>query len=180
MYRYSDLRLEPFSEDYIQLKVDWINDPLNNRYLHYDLPLTVEKTLCWFDRIKNDPSRYDAVVMFEDKPVGLVGIIHIDRKNLKGEFYTIIGDHAYKHKGIGTRAGILCFLHGFYVLGLEKIYAYNEVDNLAGIRANLKGGFTIEGMLRRDLLYEGRKVDQFVLGLLKDSFVIPPQVFVQE
>lgn len=36
--------LRKFTKDDIPKKVEWINNPDNNRFLHYDLPLEEEKT----------------------------------------------------------------------------------------------------------------------------------------
>ena len=57
-------------------KVRWINDPDNNRFLHYDLPLTVEKTEKWYERVSRDPSRYDAVIEADGVPCGLIGVVY--------------------------------------------------------------------------------------------------------
>ena len=44
--------LRKFTKDDIPKKVEWINNPDNNRFLHYDLPLEEEKTHMWFENIQ--------------------------------------------------------------------------------------------------------------------------------
>ena len=44
--------IRKFDKKDIPNKVNWINDPRNNAFLHYDLPLEIEKTEVWFERNK--------------------------------------------------------------------------------------------------------------------------------
>ena len=53
------ITIRKFERSDIANKVKWINDPANNRYLHYDLPLEIEKTEDWFDRNRDRTDRYD-------------------------------------------------------------------------------------------------------------------------
>lgn len=107
MYRYKDLVLRKFCFEDIPLKIEWINNAQNNTYLGYDLPLEYEKTCQWYERIKDRTDRFDAVVEYMGRPVGLFGLLNIDFKNRKAEDYSLIGDTSIKGRGIGTRAGYL-------------------------------------------------------------------------
>lgn len=60
----------------IENKVKWINDPQNNTYLHYDLPLDAERTKEWFYH-KNNEIRQDCVIEYNQNPVGLIGLLSI-------------------------------------------------------------------------------------------------------
>ncbi len=40
-----NVKIRRFEEKDIPYKVKWINDERNNKYLHYDLPLTEEKNI---------------------------------------------------------------------------------------------------------------------------------------
>lgn len=40
----NDVEIRRFVESDIPLKVYWINDEKNSQFLHYDLPLSIEKT----------------------------------------------------------------------------------------------------------------------------------------
>ena len=48
MYQYEDVKIRRFTFDDIPLKIEWINNPENNKFLHYDLPLEYEITVAWF------------------------------------------------------------------------------------------------------------------------------------
>lgn len=177
MYRYSDLRLRKFTFEDIPLKIQWINDSRNNTYLHYDLPLEYEKTCAWFERTKDRTDRFDAVIEYEGSPVGLIGLLNIDHKNKKAEDYIVLGDTAHKGKGIATRAGILNILVGFEELGLSKIYAFTEAGNERALKLDLRRGFHVEGYLRHDLCMGERLVDRIALGVYRENFQIPPEVY---
>ena len=54
--------IRKFEEADIPNKVKWINDPRNNVFLHYSLPLEEEKTRIWFEKNRHRIDRYDAII----------------------------------------------------------------------------------------------------------------------
>ena len=49
MYRQSgEVAIRAFREEDIDNKIEWINNPSNNSFLHYDIPLERDKTYHWF------------------------------------------------------------------------------------------------------------------------------------
>ena len=62
MMRDVRITIRKFEKSDIPKKVEWINNPENNRFLHYDLPLSVEGTERWFDSHEGETTRYDAVI----------------------------------------------------------------------------------------------------------------------
>jgi len=163
-----NITVRKFDAGDIQRKVDWINDSDNNKYLHYDLPLEYQKTLDWFEKIKDRTDRYDAVIEADGVPCGLIGLLSIDRKNRKAEFYICMGEAAYKGKGVARQASRLILDHAFNNLGLNRVYLYTEVDNKAAQRLFEKVGFVKEGVIRSDLLVNGRYVDRIIYGICKE------------
>lgn len=75
--------IRKFEKKDIENKIRWMNDPRNNRFLHYDFPLEYEKTLAWYEGIKDREDRYDGVIEADGKPVGLIGLLSIEKKNKK-------------------------------------------------------------------------------------------------
>ncbi|MCR5564291.1 MAG: GNAT family N-acetyltransferase [Gammaproteobacteria bacterium] len=173
MYRFSDLSIREFTEDDIQLKVNWINNSETNKYLHYDLPLEYERTLEWFKNIKNRKDRFEGIIEYNSTPIGIIGLLDIDYKNKKAEGHIVIGDRSFRGKKIGKRSIQLRAMYAFYELGLEKIYTYIDVGNEASLKNNLSIGFHVEGYLQQHLYKDGKPQDVYLMGLLKKDFVVP-------
>ena len=155
----------------INKKIQWINDPANNQFLHYDLPLEYNKTLHWFQGIQDREDRYDAVILADGIPVGLIGLLGMDAKNRKAEAYVVVGEASCKGKHVATKAFFELLSYGFNELGLNRVYLYTERDNVAAQRLFERVGFVKEGLLRDDLLFNGRKVDRYVYGITAAEFV---------
>ena len=166
-----EISIRKFGKEDIENKVKWINNPQNNTYLHYDLPLVYDKTLLWFRRIQNQTDRYDAVIEADGVPIGLIGLLQIDKRNQKSEFYIALGEEAYKGKGIAFEASKILLAHAFCDLQLNKVYLYTETDNRAAQKLFEKLGFQKEGLLKEDLIYNERKVDRFFYGITKKEFL---------
>ena len=153
---YDDVTLRLFEESDIPKKVEWINNPENNQYLHYDLPLRIDKTTEWF-RNKNNDSRVDCVIEYNGQPVGLIGLLSIDKVNFKAEYYITIGETSCKRKGIATKATKAILEYAFRVLKLHKVYLTVDADNNIAKMLYEKCGFMQEGILKDDLYRTNEK-----------------------
>lgn len=180
MYRFEDVRIRKFRFEDIPLKIEWINKAENNTYLGYDLPLEYEKTCRWFDSIKDRSDRFDAVVEYFEKPVGLVGLVNIDRKNLKASDYIVIGDLSVRGRGLGLKAGQLNFLHAYHDLGMNKLYGFIEVGNVESMKRTRRLGGHVEGYLRDDRWKDGHPVDTYAVGYYREEFTMPDGVYWEE
>lgn len=163
--------IRKFCESDIPNKVDWINNPLNNRYLHYELPLEIEKTKTWFLKNKHRTDRYDGVIEVNGVPVGLIGLLSIDYNNGKAEYYITIGERDYLGKGIATEASKQLLEYAFKELGLNRVYLFVEKENTAAIRLYERVGFKREGLLNNDLFCKGHYIDRYVYGIAKTDFL---------
>ena len=166
-----NVRIRKFTKDDIPLKVKWINDERNNQFLHYDLPLTVEKTEKWFESHIGDKSRFDATIEADEKPCGTIGLLAIDRKNGKAEYYIALGEPDTKGKGIALKASELLLEYAFQYLNLHRIYLYTETENLQAQYLFEKIGFVKEGYLKDDILSHGKYVDRYIYGICKADYL---------
>lgn len=179
MYQFDDVKIRKFRLEDIPLKLEWVNNPANNKYLHYDLPLEYEKTVAWFEKNAGRTDRFDAVIEYCGKPVGLTGLLNIDYKNAKAEDYMLVGESAYKRRGIATKAGTLNALYCFEVLKLNKLYAFIDVGN-PSLQLDLKRGFHVEGYLHQSLRKGDDFVDRYVLGMTRKDLIIPDDIHWEE
>lgn len=169
--RIMEVSIRKFEKRDIPKKVNWINNPENNKYLHYDLPLELTKTEVWFENNKNRTDRYDAIIEANGIPVGLIGLLSIDSQNKKAEYYVTLGEREYLKKGIAYKASILLLKYAFIKLGLNRVYLYTELDNHSAIKLYEKIGFEREGLIKQDLFSKGRYVDRYLYGITKDKYL---------
>lgn len=151
--------LRKFEERDIKNKVRWINDSMNNQYLHYELPLEEEKTKQWYGKIKNRTDRYDAVIECDGKAVGVIGLLEI--KNGQAEYYVTLGETEYKGKGIAKSATFLLLDYAFTILKLRMVYLYTETANRGAQRLFEKCGFIKRGIEKKSAVNRGKYVDRF-------------------
>ena len=162
--------IRDFREEDIENKVKWINDPGNNSFLHYNIPLERDKTKHWFAH-KDNETRQDCVIEFEGLPVGLIGLLAIDRKNRKAEYYVSMGEKDFKRRGIASTATKLILDYAFHDLNLNKVYLNVDAENEAACHLYEKTGFHCEGLFRQDLLHRGKLVDRKHFSLLKEEYI---------
>ena len=154
------IEIRKFTEKDIPYKVKWINDVENNESLHYDLPLREDKTLLWYKSIEGREDRADYTITINNNPVGIIGLLNIDKKNQKAEYYVTLGEKEFKGKGIATEASKLLIRKCFSDFKLNKIYLYTETKNVTAQRLFEKIGFAREGVLKEDLIHNGKKIDR--------------------
>lgn len=159
--------LRLFEERDIEKKVEWINDPENNRHLHYDIPLCVENTRKWF-HAKDNARRLDYVIEYEGIPVGLIGLLAIDHFHHKAEFYISMGETGYKKRGIATEAARMLVEYGFEHLHLHKIYLNTDGENYPAHRLFEKVGFVREGLFVDDMIHRGKYIDRIRYAVLSN------------
>ena len=164
------ITIRKFEKSDIPKKVEWINNPANNRFLHYNIPLSIEGTERWFDSHQGETTRYDAVIEADGVPVGTIGLLSIDRKNSKAEYYIAMGETSYKGKGVAKEASRLILSYGFEELGLNRIYLFTEVDNIAAQKLFERVGFKREGILKQDVYSHGAFADRIAYGILKEEW----------
>ena len=166
--------IRKFNERDIENKIKWINTEKINKYLHYELPLELEKTIVWYEKIKDKNNRLDYVIEVEDNnkriSIGLIGLLDIDYKNKKGEFYICLGNENYHGKGIAKKASIEFLKLIFEEKKLEKVFLYTEYKNIAAQNLFEKIGFKKEGLLRNDLIYNKKFIDRYIYSILKEEF----------
>lgn len=169
-WREMKVSIRKFERSDIPQKVEWINNPENNQFLHYDIPICEEETEKWFDSHKNDDKRYDAVIEVNGEPVGTIGLLSIDHKNRKAEYYIAMGETSYKGKGVAKEASRLILKYGFEKLELNRIYLFTEIGNVVAQKMFERVGFVKEGIIRQDVVSHGKYVDRIVYGCIKEDW----------
>lgn len=159
--------LRKFTEEDVPLKVKWINDPRNNRFLHYNLPLEEGATLNWLRSVQGRTDRLDLTILWDGRPVGIIGLLGIDGHS--AELYITVGEPDCKGKGIAGQAMEQLLRIGFSN-GLHRIYLKTETENLGAVRAYEKAGFRLEGCLRDELSTPHGYASRYMYSMLAEEF----------
>lgn len=153
----------------LETRVDWMNDPLIYKSMHYDLPISIENTKRWFTNNKNNESRVDFVLEDGGDVVVMCGLTGLDQKTKKVESYTMVNP-SKQGMGYGSKALALACAYAFDIWNINKVWAYTDSDNIASQRTYQKNGFKLEGTLRNEVHRAGEYINRLYFGLLPEDF----------
>jgi diamine N-acetyltransferase len=121
----------------------------------------------WWDSVK---ASEDSIVYMVtgDVPVGYAIVNHIDYFNRRCYGQVQIQE-AYRGKGYGTEAWQQLLVLIFDKLGLHKCCLEVITTNERAISLYRKLGFEVEGTLRSQYWKDGKYVDSYSMGLLRED-----------
>lgn len=169
-YKLSIRKMERSDIPYL---VTWASNYSHINGFHGYLPKNTSEGNKWYQRSLLDKSRDDYMIYAfeeggESYPIGMLGLINIDDANRKGEYYIIIGNEEFLHRGIAYKTSNE-MIKNTYFKGFEfnKVYACIDKDNYPAQKLAEKLGFRKEGVMLSDIVLEnGTTVDRIYYGLL--------------
>ena len=164
------VEIRPFKKSDVPLKVQWINNPKNNKYLHYDLPLIESKTYEWFEKLSERKDRIDLTITYDGLPVGLIGLLNM--KNGTAEYYICLGETAYKGRGIARIATKLLLEKSYLEYGLKDIYLFTEVENISAQNLFEKIGFCRDEKIDEKLFYNEKYIARYYYKLNLKTYLV--------
>lgn len=128
----------------------------------------------WYERYLNMRSNSVrcAIVDENDVILGCVYLLNIDSINLCDDLHIMIGNEDYRGKGIGTFAVSSMVNHAFFNLNLRRLQLEVLEYNIAARSLYKKIGFIEEGKKRKAVFKNGQYVDEIIMGLLRDDYVV--------
>ena len=164
--------LKHIEEADMEKRAEWINDPIIQDTLNYDVPTSVSKTKAWFHKILLDSSRreFSIFTVDDNEYIGFCGLFNIQIPVMKAELHCVVGNRDYWRGGYGTEAYSLLQDFGFEELGLNRIYGYQLGHNAAAHRVVEKLGWKREGLLRNDLFSHGKLKDRYLVSIIRQDW----------
>lgn len=150
--------LRPMTYDDTDRIVLWRNSDAVRRNFIYQALFTRESHENWI-RTMVETGKVAQMVICEimtDRPLGSVYVRDIDRQHKKAEYGIFIGEADARGRGLGTAVAKLMLRYCFEELELHRVYLRALADNSPAIRSYEKAGFVREGLLRDDVLIDGR------------------------
>ena len=164
------MEIRRLSKEDLETRVAWMNNPAIYESMHFDVPVTMEKTLEWYQGNLGSNKRADFVIENDGEIVAFCGITGVDEKILKAETYLFVSPYLH-HCGIGTKAKRLMIDYAFNEMGLNKLFVVTNENNAVSIALQRKYGYQLEGRFREEyVLADGTKMDRLYFGLLKKDW----------
>jgi len=163
--------LRPFIPDDAPSLAELANDLTVWRNLRdgFPHPYTLEHARGFIERTLRQPAGSHAAIVIGGRAVGSIGLeLGTDVERVSAEFGYWLGE-PYRGRGVMTEA-IRAFTDAaFETFSLTRIFALPFAHNVASCRALEKAGFTLEAVLRRSCIKEGRITDQRQYARIRET-----------
>ena len=155
------IHLRPLRASDVDAFMTWAGDPAVTASLFWD-HYTDRPAAQTFLRNVAEPHAWFMAICLGGTPVGAVTL---DRRSgqhaCRAELgYVLAREHW--GKGIATAAARLALGDGFDALGVGRVEAFVDPENVGSVRVLEKAGMIREGLLRRYLVHRGRVRDRYV------------------
>ena len=135
----NEINFVKFNTVFLDKSSIWLTDP-ELKQLTLTPDFTTESQKQWFDSLSKRDDYKIWGVIYDDVPVGAVGLKRIDNVDHSAEYFGYIGEKNYWHRGIGTR--MLSFaIDEAKKIDIKRIDLYVFDDNSRAIGLYKKFGF---------------------------------------
>ena len=169
------LRLRAIEKEDLPRFVAWLNDPEVARHLSFLTPMSLRQEEKWYERILQQDSADQPLVIERDSPqgwtpIGNISFTTIDWVNRCAELGIFIGEKASWNQGYGREAIEMLLQYGFNTLNLNRIFLRVDETNPGAIRCYEHAGFILEGRLRQAKFEDGHYIDHLLMSVLRSEW----------
>ena len=150
---------------------EWRNSDEIRRYMCNENIISEKQHSEWIKSLKNSDRKEVYIVFYDESPIGVVSIDDIDFNNKKCEWGFYIYETSLRGRGIGQRFLVSVIDYVFNELGMEKLNGNVLEVNPNVIEMHKKLGFQMEGIRRKNILKNGKRIDVYNLGMLKEEWL---------
>jgi len=161
--------LRPIEEKDLDTVLRWRNSDRIRENMYTDHEISMNEHRVWFDRIRKEAVPLFLVFEYQVKPIGVINVTQIDRRNNKCYWGFYIGDPEAP-LGSGTALGYFGLNYIFEVLKVRKLCAEAFAFNSASLKFHKRLGFIEEGRLVQHILRNGRYEDIVSFALFKEDW----------
>jgi len=108
-------------------------------------------------------------ISVQNKRVGLVGLINIDRVDKRAEIFCFVGSQSHQNKGIATQALNRMKKLAVVELKLHTLYGHLVESNAASVRLMEKIGFQNIGKYRKAFFIDGTFKDMLAVDWVREE-----------
>lgn len=152
----------------------WLNDAEVCRFnSHAVFPAMLAELERYVASVSTQPDKLILAIVdkMQGRHIGNVSLQRIHPVYRSAELAILLGDKSSWGKGIGAESCELIVRHGFTKLNLHRIHCGTAEGNLGMRRIAERLGMRQEGIRREALYLEGKYVDLYEYGVLRDEFL---------
>ncbi len=140
------------------------------KYMYTSHEISEQEHKSWIASLSGNVKQRVFVVIFNDEPAGVVSLsaINITQKTADWAFYL---DSGLQGKGLGSLVEFWMLDYAFKEAGLEKLNCEVLEVNQPVIKMHQRFGFEVEGVRRKNIIKDGRRIDVVLLGITKDEWL---------
>ena len=165
----SDIKIADYPEEHLSAIAKWRSDSKVNRYLRVGYR-SIEEVRQWYQSYFGSAENCLFGIWVGERLVGYCSIEGLDRSNRKCELGVVVGEPGRWRKGIGSSAILLLVKVAFTELGMHRVEALIQGDNVSSMRCFSRAGFHLDGRLRDAKCREGRFIDMLVYSILSEEW----------
>jgi ribosomal-protein-alanine N-acetyltransferase len=148
------------------------SDPAVTEFFSWGPYADASEARAWIDTLperRRAGTALEFAVTLDDSPIGITLLSELDGRDRRGVVGTWLG-RAHWGTGANQEVKALMACLAFSALGLERLGAYADVENVRSQRALERIGFRREGVLRAFHRHYGRPRDVVLYALLADDW----------
>lgn len=166
----SKIHFEKLSDKYILQVRESRNSVFVKNNMIFDKHISIEDHLNWWEKQKNNNNSIFILIFFNSEPCGLLSFTNINIEIKKTEFGIFLFEEKYSNLGISLFAEFFSINYAFDHLNLNKIYL-NVIDfNKKTISLHQKYGFSVDGILREEVIKNNQYCNLVHMSLLKKEW----------
>ena len=172
MHQGARVRLIPLEKRHFAKSLEWLKDSTVTEYLPVSGTVDREEEIKSLEHLlKSGYARGFAAETLEGEHIGNGVLHHIDFRNRKAEFSGLVGEKRLWGKGYAVEGFAIALKIAFEDLKLNKVYVRISIDNKRAQKFCEKMGFKKEGVLRQDVLKNGKFIDFWMCSLLAEEYL---------
>lgn len=172
MFEGKKVRLRAIETEDLPLMVAWRNDPSASVYFYEWEPLSLDMQKGWVETLlqNKDEKLWIIETVRDRKPVGTIGLSHIDWRNRKVELSRVLVVSEERGTGVGREALCMMIRYVFDHLNMNRFYCDTFADNKRAVEFYEKLGFTKEAIYREHIYRNGRYADVAYFSMLASEY----------
>lgn len=167
------LRFARLRPEHLERVLMWRTRPDIASVMISEVEPAIEAQRRWFERISADPTMRHWMILWNERPIGVINLADIDRQHQRCSAGYYIGDRDFR--SLGAMIPPYLYNHVFCDLRLNKIYGEVVASNVAVLRMHAMHGYRQVGTLRKHIVKRGQFLDMVLVELLAEEWLSQPQ-----